>query len=194
MSISIIAASVIATSTCSWDNPGANRYTGNVPAAVHHYTDIPVDIRNRLQSRMEKHQYDEIVTITGAGIVGNEIYADLRDMHFGENKLCRNVSQKNWSYRAKERGLVYCEEKHCIIVPTVCGNVSRVTKIVPVDVPEKKKLISKGVIPDDVIPEVPTEPQEKSLEPTVNTVPEPSSFLLALMAICAGMFVRKKNS
>lgn len=191
MSVTLIAASVIATASCSWDNPGANRYTGNVPAAVHHYTDIPLNIRNRLQSRMEKHQYDEMVVITGAGIVGNDIYVDLRDMHFGENKLCRNVSQQKWSYRAKERGLIYCEDKHCIIVPTVCGNVSRVTKIVPMDEPEKKKKLPELVpeqeeIPKELVPEVPKK--------ITNTVPEPSSFFLVALAIATGFFVRKRKA
>ena len=29
----------------------------------------------------------------------------------------------------EERGLVYCEEGHCILVPTVCRNVSRIQRL-----------------------------------------------------------------
>lgn len=130
MVASVLAAAVIATTpACSWDNPGANRYTGDVSRAVQHYTDIPKDVRDKLQARMEKKQYDEVADITRDNISGGSDYTNLRDMHFGANKVCTTVTRDKWKLLAKERGLVYCEAEHCIIVPTVCGNVSRVTKV-----------------------------------------------------------------
>jgi hypothetical protein len=124
-----LATALSVSPACSWDNPGANRYTGDVPAAVHHYTDIPKDVRDKLQARMEKKQYDEVADITKDNISGGSDYTNLRDMHFGANKVCTTVSRDKWKPLAKERGLVYCEAEHCIIVPTVCGNVSRVTRV-----------------------------------------------------------------
>lgn len=120
---------LVISAACSWDNPGANPYRGSVPAAVHSYTDIPLETRNRLQQKMEKRQYDEIVDIRRDRIAGKHDYVDLRDMHFGGNRLCRTVSMSKWGDQALERGLIYCEGAHCLIVPTVCNNVSRVTRL-----------------------------------------------------------------
>lgn len=127
--MSSIIAALAVVSVCSWDNPGANPYRGPVAASVHHYTDIPLDVRNSLQRRMEKRHYDEIAEIKRDTIRGEHEYQELRDMHFGGGKICRQVSRTKWKDGAVERGLVYCEQGHCIIVPTVCNNVSRVTRI-----------------------------------------------------------------
>jgi hypothetical protein len=130
-----ILTTVLMTPACSWDNPGANRYTGNVPASVQHYSDIPLEPRNKLQKRLETRQYDEIATITREKIEGKSTYTDLREMHFGKNQVCQTVSREKWADSAKERGLIYCEDGYCIIVPTICGNVSRITKSAPITPP-----------------------------------------------------------
>jgi len=103
---------------------------GNVPAAVDRYTDIPVDVRERLKARMSKRQFDEIATIRRDSITGRYRYSEeIRDMHFGQGRVCRTVTRTRWAPDTVERGLVYCEAEHCIIVPTVCRNVSRVTRL-----------------------------------------------------------------
>jgi hypothetical protein len=38
------------------------------------------------------------------------------------------VTRARWTDRMHERGLVYCEQGHCILVPTVCRNVSRIDR------------------------------------------------------------------
>lgn len=166
----ISAAAIIAVSpTCSWDNPGANRYTGSVPAAVHHYTDIPKDIRDRLQVRMERREYDEVVDISKDNISGRNDYINLRDMHFGSNRVCQTVTREKWKPLAKERGLIYCESEHCIIVPTVCGNVSRVTKV---------KTFPKSDTPSaggGSIPNIPFSPMLFPRETTFETLKIPDS-------------------
>jgi hypothetical protein len=116
---------------CSWNRPGVNPFTGDVVAAVDRYTDIPVEVRERLKSRMAKREYDDMVTIRRDGISGRNGYdygQGIRDMHFGPGKVCRTVSRKAWSSKTVERGLVYCESGQCILVPTVCRNVSRITR------------------------------------------------------------------
>jgi len=50
-------------------------------------------------------------------------------MHFGANNVCKTVSRAKWTQKAEERGLVYCEENQCILVPTVCRNVSRISRV-----------------------------------------------------------------
>lgn len=122
----VLAATLVAS--CSWDNPGANPYSGPVPVAVQRYTEIPKATRDKLQSRMESRKYDEVVTIGRDFIAGENEYENLRSMHFGKNKICQTVSRTKWKPDAVERGLVYCEDSHCVIVPTVCNNVSLVTR------------------------------------------------------------------
>lgn len=124
-----VLATLAIVSFCSWDNPGADPYRGPVAASVHRYKDIPKDVRDKLQARMEKKQYDEVATISRDRIHGKHEYTGLRDMHFGNGRICETVSRTKWKPDAVERGLVYCEKEHCIIVPTVCNNVSRVTRV-----------------------------------------------------------------
>ncbi len=122
------AALAAAVATCSWDRPGLDPFMGDVVSAVDRYTDIPADVRATLKARMFARQYDEVAEITGSEIRGEFFYSDLRDMHFGDGRICRRVS-RNWPSGLVERGLVYCEEGHCLIVPTVCRNVSRITRV-----------------------------------------------------------------
>jgi hypothetical protein len=123
------AASTTTLSTCSWDSPGINPYRGDIAAAVDHYTDIPAATRAALKARIEQRRYDDIAVIGRNHITGSSRYSpELRDMHFGNGRLCRTVTRQRWSAQAEERGLVYCEGAHCVIVPTVCRNVSRVKR------------------------------------------------------------------
>jgi hypothetical protein len=115
--------------TCSWDRPGHNAFMGDVVAAVDRYIDIPTPARVRLKERMRIRDYDDLVTIRRDQISGRSDYLPaIRDMHFGQDKVCRQVSRKGWTDKMQERGLVYCEDGHCILVPTVCRNVSRIAR------------------------------------------------------------------
>ena len=100
------------------------------PPRWNRYTDIPAEVRERLKARMVKRQYDEIATIRRDSITGRHRYSDeIRDMHFGQGRVCRTVTRTRWAPDTVERGLVYCEAEHCVIVPTVCRNVSRVSRL-----------------------------------------------------------------
>jgi hypothetical protein len=131
--MSLVLAAALAVSAgslpvCSWDRPGHNPFKGDTVAAVDRYDDIPVPVRAALKRRMAKHQYDEIAAIRRDSIEGRHRYTELRDMHFGQGQVCRTVTRDKWAPEAVERGLVYCESGHCLIVPTVCRNVSRVNR------------------------------------------------------------------
>lgn len=134
MSLALVAALALSPAPtiarCSWDHPGADAFMGAVPAAVDRYTDIPAEVRERLKARMERRDFDEMATIRRDSITGRYRYENqIRDMHFGTGRVCRSVTRSKWAPDAVERGLVYCEAEHCIIVPTVCRNVSRVTRL-----------------------------------------------------------------
>jgi hypothetical protein len=131
--MSLLLAAALAVSApvqphCSWDRPGANPFMGDVVAAVDRYRDIPDEVRATLKRRVAQRRYDEIATIRRDSVEGAYRYTDLRDMHFGSGTVCRSVSRSQWPEKAVERGLVYCEQGHCLIVPTVCRNVSRITR------------------------------------------------------------------
>ncbi|OGA98155.1 MAG: hypothetical protein A3E25_11680, partial [Burkholderiales bacterium RIFCSPHIGHO2_12_FULL_69_20] len=126
------AAPAAALSACSWDRPGQNPFMGDLVSAVDRYQDIPAPVRARLKTRMAERAYDEIVSIGRDRIVGHARYgAEIRDMHFGSGQVCGTVSRAGWAAGMHERGLVYCEANHCILVPTVCRNVSRITREAP---------------------------------------------------------------
>lgn len=114
---------------CSWNRPGADPFMGDVVAAVDRYPDIAPQVREALKARMRARQYDEIVVISRDAIRGKGNYdARISDMHFGPGRVCRNVTRAGWSEQMQERGLVYCVQGACILVPTVCRNVSRITQ------------------------------------------------------------------
>ncbi|WP_317201139.1 MHFG family PEP-CTERM protein [Janthinobacterium sp.] len=115
---------------CDWNRPGVNPFMGDVVGAVDRYSDIPQSVRERLKQRMRERNYDEFVTISRDAISGKDNYdARISDMHFGPGRVCRQVSRAGWSEQMRERGMVYCEQGHCILVPTVCRNVSRITRL-----------------------------------------------------------------
>lgn len=112
---------------CDWNAPGHNPFMGDVAAAVDAYQDIPAATRARLRQRMAERAYDEVVRIRRDSIEGRRAYrSDIRDMHFGSGQRCATVDRSRWTAQAEERGLVYCEDGHCVLVPTVCRNVSRI--------------------------------------------------------------------
>jgi hypothetical protein len=116
--------------TCSWDKPGVNPYVGSIAKAINHYTDIPVNDRMSLISRMKSNQFDEVVTITRDKITGKVVYEpSIRSMHFGTTKICSKVTRSKWADSKEEKASVYCANDNCILLPHVCGNVSRIDKM-----------------------------------------------------------------
>lgn len=121
-------AAVMERDSCDWRKPGHNPYTGNVPAAVQRYTQMPQAVRDRLQARMERRAWDDHVLITADRITGQRgDYSDLREMHFGPGWICHKVDRSKWSMAHKERALIYCDSGWCVAVPSVCRNVSIIT-------------------------------------------------------------------
>ena len=126
----LVAAATALPGACAWDDPGRDPFLGDVPAAVDHYRDIPKPVRERLKARMADHQYDDFVEITRGEIQGKADYEpEIRQMHFGAGgRRCTTITRTAWRDTHREHGLVYCEDGHCILVPTVCRNVSRIVR------------------------------------------------------------------
>lgn len=129
MILTTVLAAGLTLPVCSWDKPGANPFMGDVVAAVDNYKDIPEVTRKALKEKMQKRQYDDIAVIKRDSIEGKEMYSSvIFDMHFGKGNVCKTITRAQWQPTQQERGLVYCVGQECVIVPTVCRNVSRIRK------------------------------------------------------------------
>lgn len=163
--------------SCDWNKPGANRYTGTMYSAVADYPDIPAVIKMRILARMERFEYDDLAYITRDKIEGKYQYENLRDMYFGSSgKICKTVNRSMWTQDQKELALVYTEDRYTVIIPTVCGNVSQVTRVAPVipfewKEPEKE---NKKIIPFEI-------PKDSE----VQYVSEPGTLYLVTLALIA---------
>ncbi|GGB94728.1 MHFG family PEP-CTERM protein [Pseudoduganella buxea] len=125
------AAALLVQPVCSWDRPGVNRYRGTPEAALAHYRDIPASTRTLLAQRIAAGIPDDTVQIGRDRIEGHFQYDQrIGDMHFGKGQLCRTVTRTKWKSAHREPAAVYCAENECILVPKVCGNVSRIRRVV----------------------------------------------------------------
>lgn len=161
----------IAGAACDWSRPGAAPYrsAGDITAAsaVESYTDIPPAARADLMQRIRGQREDAIVLITRDRITSPQGKAsDLRDMHWRGGLCAGQVTRAGWSERHVEAALVYCSGPHCVAVPTVCGNVARIT-FEPFErpTPELRSWDGKPV--------------------QVRAIPEPSSLALVAVALVA---------
>lgn len=132
LDLGLVLAAAVATATpsCSWAHPGANPYRGDPAKAVDDFS-LPDETRRRLKAMMAAHAYTDVALITRDGIEGLSHYDNLREMHSGSGQTCHGaVDRSAWSATREERGLVYCVdgEDTCVIVPTICNNVSLVTR------------------------------------------------------------------
>jgi hypothetical protein len=158
----LIMAAVMASavgSGCSWAHPGANPYRG-APTAVLDDFAMSDETRRQLRALMTARSYTDVVTITRDRITGQHVYGDLRQMHSGHGQVCHgSVDRSAWSATHEERGLVYCVGETCVVVPTICNNVSLVTRR-----PEEDPLQSGADEPIDISPAAgPTPPSSDAV-------------------------------
>jgi hypothetical protein len=132
MILTALAAAAAISASCAWDAPrGTHAVTDVAPSSlVDNYRDIPAAVRAKLKVRMDARQYDDVAEIRRGAIAGAYAYSDLRDMHFGATggKVCQQVTMTSWTAADVERALVYHEGGYSIAVPTICRNVSRITR------------------------------------------------------------------
>jgi hypothetical protein len=81
-------------------------------------------------------------------------------MHWAGGMCAGPVTRNGWGAEHVEAALLYCSAGHCVAVPTVCGNVARVTF-------------------------EPREPQERGRwdQYAPRSVPEPSTLALVALAL-----------
>jgi hypothetical protein len=126
----LAAAAISFVNVCPWADRGLDRFMGDIPSAVDAY-DIAKPTRDKLKDKMRRLAYDDITHLTAAGNSSREwAYGPPTMMHFGANgRVCRTVDTSMWAAGDPgERGLVYCADNECVVVWTVCRNVSRITR------------------------------------------------------------------
>ena len=125
-----LATTLSVSAVCSWNRPGVDPFRGDAAAAVEHYQDIPAPQRKVLREKIAAGKPDDKVAIGRTAVTGTwEYEAAIRDMHFGKQRMCASVDRSKWSAARSEPEAVYCADEHCIIVPKICGNVSRITRL-----------------------------------------------------------------
>jgi hypothetical protein len=133
MSLLFATAAVTAATmvpACSWNAPGRHPYRGTAMEAVSRYVDIPAPTRARLVAKMAAGRADDDVVIRRDAIEGRGSYEPtITDMHFGRQTVCERVTRERWPAAAREPAKVYCADGHCLIVPRICGNVSRIRTV-----------------------------------------------------------------
>lgn len=172
----------MAQQECSWSNPGANPYRGTISDAVSFYLDIPAATRETLKARITAGQADELVEIGKYSVRSSTgaFYApQITDMHFGPNLVCNNITRTRWPENMVQKAAMYCEDKYCVIIPFICGNISRIERA--------DRLV--------LLPKVPVQPPVyehgvPAWKPPTE-VPEPGSVMLLLVGVAGMMFVRK---
>lgn len=160
---------------CVWANPGADPYRGHgmgkVEAALNNYK-FPYPVKQELLRKIRRIDNDAVLTINSRGYsaTGGEA-RNLRDMHFGKNRLCNGaVDTSKWEPGREETALIYCSGTYCVAIPIVCGNISRVDFY---PVPPKPKPTPEWAKPPKLRPPTP--------------IPEPSTLLLSILGIAVIM-------
>lgn len=167
---------------CDWNRPGYDRYIG--PPAIPISVQGPV--RAQLSSLIERKAYTDLVTITRDNIAsdsGTGRYGNLREMVFGtKGRVCKNVTRVGWSADNIERAMVFCAsmkfpdgrtEETCVIQPSVCSNWALVSRLDPLPTARA----------EDLQTGLRRAAEAASAPNKVNEVPEPSSWMLVLLAM-----------
>ena len=152
---------------CSWNSPGLDPFRGDRMAAVMSYSHIPLQDRLALAWRVRWGKPDHHVDILRTGIVGSPgiDYGDVRGMHFGRGRRCDAVDRSQWVAGHAEPAAVYRRGSTCVVVPTVCGNISLAS------CHDNGRFMEAGV---------------------TRRVPEPGTLLLTGLAICALIYSRRR--
>ena len=115
-----------AHAACDWNKPGSNPQTGDKIASLDNYTEIPQAVRAALAEKMLKHDFDDRVVIGKNFMRGKQDYHSARDMHWGNNRLCRGeVNRSAWAENKTHGALVYTAFGYSVAVASICGNVFR---------------------------------------------------------------------
>lgn len=116
--------------SCEW-HPGSNRATVNPVVAVARL-DMPAPTRAALIAKMERHQFDDVVSITWAAVTSkqgaNDYSADIRRMNFGEGRICERVTRAKWDSLHSEEAIVYIVDGRAYGVAAACGNLFEMSR------------------------------------------------------------------
>lgn len=115
-----------ALTACNWDNPGHDPYTNTVSAALSQFS-IPAAHKNVIEAQIKAGANTGMVFITKDGLVSpDRNLSTFMMMTFGKNKMCYGVERTRWADSHYEPAKLYCSGDYCVMIPTVCGNITQV--------------------------------------------------------------------
>lgn len=124
-----------AAANCSWNQPGADRYTGKVEDAIRSFKELGAVNQAILIEKWRSRQGQQVTIhrdkITGLEDDGFEL-SNLRRMHFGsKGAVCDTVDRSGWKEDATQGAIVLFADPLSsvgVVIPAVCTNVSLVTR------------------------------------------------------------------
>jgi hypothetical protein len=156
---------------CQWDTPGHNPFQGSKFHAILSSPGLTTKEQIFLAtSYVFSPPKDATIHASYISSPGYHISPEISNMNFGKGILCSQVS-RNWPQNHTESALLYTIpfSNKAILIPKICNNVSVVTAI-------------------------PWQSQEKGTPQEPNTIPEPSSFALVILAIAISSLFNLKKS
>ena len=157
--------------SCNWNNPGHNPFQGSKFHAILSSPGLSTKEQLFLATKyIFGPSQAAVISSSSIQAEGYHISPGISHMNFGKGILCTQVS-RDWPPEHKESAdlLTIPFSDKAILIPHICNNVS-------------------------VITVVPWQIQEKGTPLNPNTVPEPSSLALVLIAIFAAGTFSKATS
>lgn len=172
----IIAFTALITGTahaaCDWNSPGANPQTGDKALSIDNYKDIPPAIRAVLKEKIQNKKYDDTVTIGRNAIRGGNDYTNARDMHWGNNRMCKGeVIRSRWSESQTHGAMIFTYAGYSVAIASVCGNVFRLDQVSGGGGSASSSMSQETFVP----PDEPTAAGNPDSSVTVTATPEESS-------------------
>ncbi len=153
---------------CAWDTPGHNPFQGSKFHAILSSPGLTTKEQVFLATKFVFSPPQE-ATIHASHISspGYHISPEISNMNFGKGILCTKVS-RNWPQGHAEKASLYTIpfSDKAILIPHICNNVSVVTVI-------------------------PWQSQEKGTLQDPNTIPEPASLALVILAMAIAIKISK---
>jgi hypothetical protein len=170
--LALLTATFTAHAACDWNSPGSNPQTGDKAASIENYKDIPPAIRAILKEKIEKKKYDDVATISRNAIRGGNDYTNARDMHWGNNRMCKGeVVRSRWSEKQTHGAMIFTYAGYTIAIASVCGNVFRLDQVSGGSGSASSSTAQETFIP----PDAPTAAGNPDSSVTVTATPEESS-------------------
>lgn len=181
----LVAGAAEAEPVCRWPEPARDPFRGDAAEAVLRLDEIPDDER-RMLAVMVRQRFGGRVVHVGRDHVDDGRLGRLRQMNFGAGRVCEGlVDRSMWPAGRNERAVAYVHGRWAVVVFVSCNNVALADNLEALPAPAEP---SRALLEASRGPVVTLGPEGLSL---VHSVPEPSSWALAGMAVMVAALARR---